>query len=222
MQADKARVAASFCHAVKLLMLVACPLYLGMAAAAAPLVGTLFGSKWLGMVPYVQLLALAMPFLTLQVMFPPVCNAMGRPGLSARIALIGAIIMPSAFLIGIRFGAIGLAMAWVCAYPLFAIATALIAGRIIHLDYVALIRAIMPGALSALIMASIVAIADTQLPPLSAPLHLAMLVAIGAASFFAILALVSRQTIHELIALVVRREAPATEEASAEPARQAL
>jgi O-antigen/teichoic acid export membrane protein len=208
MQADKGRVATSFCRAVKLLMLVACPLYLGMAAAAEPLVGTLFGEKWLGMVPYVQLLALAMPFLALQVMFPPVCNAMGRPGLSARIAFIGAIIMPVAFLIGIRAGAIGLAMAWVFAYPLFAIATALIAGRIINLKLLALLKAVIPGAAASLLMAGIVVMADSQLPPLSAPIRLAILVAIGAASFFAMLALVSRETIRELIALVLRRESP--------------
>jgi O-antigen/teichoic acid export membrane protein len=168
----------------------------------------LFGEKWLGMVPYVQLLALAMPFLALQVMFPPVCNAMGRPGLSARIAFIGAIIMPVAFLIGIRAGAIGLAMAWVFAYPLFAIATALIAGRIINLKLLALLKAVIPGAAASLLMAGIVVMADSQLPPLSAPIRLAILVAIGAASFFAMLALVSRETIRELIALVLRRESP--------------
>lgn len=216
MQADKSRVAASFCQAVKLLMLVACPLYLGMAATAEPLVATLFGQKWLGMADYVRLLAFAMPFLALQVMFPPVCNAMGRPGLSARIALIGAIIMPAAFLIGINVGAIGLAWAWVCAYPLFALATAIIAGRLIDLSLVALLRAILPGAVSALIMHGIVLAADMVLPPLAAPLRLAALVAVGAASFAAMLALVSPTTIRELVNLVVRRESPAAAEVPAQ------
>jgi O-antigen/teichoic acid export membrane protein len=208
MQADRSRVAWSFAKAIRLLMLVACPLYLGMAVTAQPLVETLFGAKWLAMAPFVSVLALAMPFLALQVMFPPVCNAMGRPGLSARIAMIGALIMPAAFLIGIRYGAIGLATAWLCAYPLFALITARLAGRLIGLDFRTLTRAVAPGFVAATAMALIVMAVDLLLPPLAAPLRLLLLVGIGASAFAGLLALVSRETIRELIALVVRRKAP--------------
>src|SRR3546814_3727240 len=109
MQKDPSRIAWSFCKAVRLLLLISCPVYLGMAVTAGPLVETLFGAKWRDMAPLVAILALAMPFMTLQVMFAPVSNALGRPGTTARIAAVGAVLMPAAFLIGIRFGAIGLA-----------------------------------------------------------------------------------------------------------------
>lgn len=208
MQTDKKRVAASFAKAIRLLMLVACPLYLGMAVTAEPLVATLFGEKWLAMAPLVSVLALAMPFLALQVMFPPVCNAMGRPGLSARIAIIGAAIMPIAFLIGIRFGAIGLAAAWLCAYPVFALITARIAGSLIGLDFRTLIASFAPGFVSATAMALVVMAADRLLPPLAAPIRLLILVAIGGSSFAGLLTLVSRETIHELVTLVLRRKPP--------------
>ena len=208
MQADRSRVAWSFAKAVRLLMLVACPLYLGMAATAAPLVETLFGAKWLAMAPFVRVLALAMPFLALQVMFPTLCNAMGRPGLSARIAMIGALIMPAAFLVGIRFGAIGLAAAWLAAYPVFAIVTAHLAGRLVGLTLPTLAQAVAPGFVSAAAMALIVLCADHLLPPLAAPIRLALLVAVGGASFVGLLALVSRETIRDLFALVIRRRAP--------------
>src|SRR3546814_4410675 len=48
MQADKSMLNQSFCKAVRLILLVACPLYLGMAVVAEPLIQILFGSKWLG------------------------------------------------------------------------------------------------------------------------------------------------------------------------------
>jgi len=217
MQADKSRVAWAFAKAIRLLMLVACPIYLGMAVTAQPLVETLFGAKWLAMAPLVAVLALAMPFLTLQVMFPPMCNAMGRPGLSARIAMIGALIMPVAFLIGIRFGTIGLAFAWLCAYPVFALITARLAGRLIALDFRTLSQSVAPGFVCATAMALVVMGADHLLPPLAAPLRLLMLVGVGGASFAGLLMLVSRETIHELVALVVRRKPP-----EAEPAAQAV
>jgi len=205
MQADKRRVADALCKAIKLLMLVACPLYLGMAVTAEPLVLTVFGEKWAAMADFVRLLALAMPFLTLQVMFPPMCNAMGRPGLGARIALIGAVIMPLAFLVGIQFGALGLAWAWLTGYPLFALLTARIAGRVIGLELRRLLRAVAPGFIAAVVMAIIVMLADGMLPPMAAGLRLVLLAGIGAVSYMAVLAIVSPETVKELAALVAGR-----------------
>ena len=204
MQADKARVAAALCKAIKLVMLVACPLYLGMAVTAEPLVMTILGAKWGDMAGFVSLLALAMPFLTVQVMFPPMCNAVGRPGLGARIAMIGAGIMLIAFLIGIRFGAIGLAWAWLLGYPLFALTTARIAGRLVGLGYRQLLRAVLPGLSAALAMAAIVAVVDHLLLPtaMSAAMRLGLLVAAGGASYAALLILFARATVAELIGLI--------------------
>lgn len=206
MQADRERVAAALCKAIKLVLLFACPLYLGMAITAEPLVLTVFGEKWREMAPLVQLLALAMPFLTLQVMFPPMCNAMGRPGLGAWIAAVGALIMPAAFLIGIRHGTEGLAWAWLAGYPLFALATVRIAGRLVNLKASALIAAIMPGASAAILMATVVLGIDLALPSflpaLAAPMRLALLAAVGVAVYAALLLLLSRDTVRELIAML--------------------
>src|SRR3546814_5375926 len=85
MQKDPSRIAWSFCKAVRLLLLISCPVYLGMAVTAGPLVETLFSAKWRDMAPLVAILALAMPFMTLQVMYAPVSNALGRPGTTARL-----------------------------------------------------------------------------------------------------------------------------------------
>src|SRR3546814_8373802 len=71
MQKDPSRIAWSFCKAVRLLLLISCPVYLGMAVTAGPLVETLFGATWRDMAPLVAILALAMPFMKLQVMFAP-------------------------------------------------------------------------------------------------------------------------------------------------------
>lgn len=204
MQGDKSRVAAALCKAIKLVMLVACPIYLGMAVTAEPLVLTILGPKWVEMASFVSLLALAMPFLTLQVMFPPMCNAIGRPGLGARIAMIGAIIMPVAFLIGIQFGAVGLAWAWLLGYPVFALSTAHQAGRLVGLTFGPLLRAVAPGIAAAAAMAAVVFATDHLLLPsgLAAPLRLGLLVVIGGVSYLALLLLLARETVRELIGLV--------------------
>jgi O-antigen/teichoic acid export membrane protein len=208
MQKDIRRVAWSFCKAVKLLLLMSCPVYLGMAVTAEPLVETLFGRKWLEMAPYVSILACAMPFMTLQVMFAPVSNAMGRPGTSARIAAIGAVLMPIAFLVGIRYGAIGLAWAWLLAFPILTAVTARLAGAPLGLRVGDVIRAAAPGVGCSVLMAGVVLGVDRMLPPLAAPVRLAILVPAGAIAFFAAIGLCARGTLAELAGLVIRRAAP--------------
>ena len=208
MQKDPARIAWSFCKAVRLLLLISCPVYLGMAVTAEPLVETLFGAKWLEMAPFVSVLALAMPFMTLQVMFAPVSNALGRPGITARIAAVGAVLMPIAFLLGIRFGAIGLAWAWLGAFPLLTAVTARLAGGAMGLRLMDLIRAAAPGLGCSIMMAGIVLIVDSLLPALPALVRLCVLVPSGALAFLAALMLCARGTLMELVSLVVRRTAP--------------
>ncbi|EQB33289.1 lipopolysaccharide biosynthesis protein [Sphingobium ummariense] len=209
MQKDPGRVAWSFCKAVRLLLLISCPVYLGMAVTAEPLVETLFGRKWIDMAPFVAILALAMPFMTLQVMFAPVSNALGRPGTTARIAAVGAVLMPAAFLIGIRFGAIGLAWAWLGAFPLLTVVTARLAGAPMGLRIMDVIRAAAPGLGCSILMAGAVMAIDSALPPLPAPVRLAVLVPAGGLAFLAALALCARGTLMELAALLIRRAPPA-------------
>lgn len=208
MQKDPGRIAWSFCKAVRLLLLISCPVYLGMAVTAEPLVETLFGEKWLEMAPFVSVLALAMPFMTLQVMFAPVSNALGRPGTTARIAAVGAVLMPIAFLCGIRFGAIGLAWAWLGAFPILTAITARLAGQPMGLRFADLIRAAAPGLGCSILMAGAVAMLDSLLPPLPAVLRLGILVPAGGLAFLAALMLCARGTLMELAALVIRRAPP--------------
>ncbi len=208
MQADRGAIRWSFLRAIRLIMLVACPLYFGMAASAEPLVLTLFGAKWRPMAPFVQLLALAMPFMTIQVMFPPVCNALGRPGLTTVISTIGAIVMPVSFLVGIQHGAIGLAGAWLVAYPLFTLATVRIAGKPFGLSIADLLPAVAPGVVCSAAMALIVQGCGYILPAdMAPPLRLALLVGVGGASFLALVLLFARTTVQDLSVLLFRRSA---------------
>jgi hypothetical protein len=141
-------------------------------------------------------------------MFAPVSNALGRPGTTARIAAVGAVLMPAAFLVGIQFGAIGLAWAWLGAFPILTAVTAYLAGQPMGLRLVDLIRASAPGLGCSILMAGAVAILDSLLPALPAPLRLSVLVPAGGLAFLAALMLCARGTMMELAALVIRRAPP--------------
>ena len=74
-------------------MIAALPFYFGLAATAEPLVLTVLGEKWREAAPVVHLLALAMPFMTLQVLLQPACDACGRPGIGVRNGAVGALVL---------------------------------------------------------------------------------------------------------------------------------
>src|SRR3546814_8349691 len=64
------------------------------------------------MVPYIQLFSLALILMTVQILFAPVTNALGKPSISMFSAMSGAILFPASFLIGAQWGLVGMAWAW--------------------------------------------------------------------------------------------------------------
>lgn len=208
LQHDPKALSWSFLKAVRLIMLISCPLYLGMSVTAAPLVGTLFGPKWLEMAPFVSILALAMPVMTLQILFAPANNAVGKPQITARASFVGAILMPITFIIGLQWGAIGLAWGWVVAFPLLTLFTFFQSYRHIGIGGRELAAAIWPGLSTSIAMAAVVYFADQFLPDMTVYARLAILVAIGGLAYVGLLWLMAKPTLIEVIQLIFRNKAP--------------
>lgn len=204
-QHDRAAFAAAFTRGVGIVMVVALPFYFGLVAVSEPLVLTVLGPKWAETVPIVHLLALAMPFMTLQVLYSPACDASGRPGIGVLSGAFGAAILAAGFLIGVRWGAMGLAAAWLAAYPVYLAVGTYLALPVIGARPRDLADAIAPPLLAALAMAIVVGLADGLIhtwPPLP---RLAALVAIGGAVYAGWLVAFSRALVRDLIALVFKR-----------------
>ncbi len=201
-------VGKAFITAAKLVMALALPLYFGLAVIAEPLIATMFGPKWLEMAPLTSLLALAMPFWTLQLMFSPATNALGQPHIYARTNGIGALILATAFLIGIRWGVNGLVSGWLAATPVLLVITARMSLPVMGTTAGAILLALMPSLLAATAMAAVVhyALRFTNGWPLGA--QLASLAAIGGAVYMALLFTFARDALGELILLVTKRRLP--------------
>lgn len=206
-QHDKAMVAAAFVKSARIVMVVAMPFYFGLAATADPLVAVVLGPKWLEAAPIVHWLALAMPLMTLQTLFAPASDAMGRPQVSARNSAIGAVLLPVAFLIGVQWGVMGLVLAWLAAFPLYLLLSASLTLPVIGVSPRALVHAVVPPVFAATAMALIVSMLDHGLPPMSPLAHLGFLVFTGGVVYGAWLLVFSRDTIEEIVALVKKRAA---------------
>ena len=209
-QHDRTAVAFAFARSVRVIMVAALPFYFGLAATAEPLVLVVLGQKWAEMAPVVHLLALAMPFMTLQVLLQPACDAQGRPGIGVGNGAAGAVILAIGFLIGVQWGATGLAAAWICGYPLYLGFSLWRALPVIGSSLRAIADAIAPALLAALAMALVVTLVDGVLPVLPTALRLLILVGVGAAVYGGWLAIFSRQVLRELMAVVRKQpRAPA-------------
>lgn len=198
-------VAFAFLKAVRLILLIALPFYFGLAVTAEPLVLTMLGAKWAGTIPLVALLAWAMPFMTLQIMFAPATNALGRESISVWNGLIGALLLPVCFLIGVRYGAFGMAMAWLVGFPILTMATLRLSLPAIGVSPMELLRAIAPGFAAAAAMAMAVLAIDRLLPAMAPQPRLALLVLTGAGLYAALLFAFARPLVDEVIHLVLRR-----------------
>lgn len=205
LQGDRPAVAAAFARSVRMIMLVAMPFYVGMGVTARPLVETVLGSQWSEAVPVVRVLACAMPFTTLQILFPPVTNALGRPRLGVLAAGAGAVVMPLCFAFGVAGGPRGLAIAWLMGMPLVTLVTIALSIRTIGVSVRALIGAVAPAALAAGGMAAAVLLADDLLPPMDMLRRLVALVAAGGLVYGALVLAVARPALADMLGLVMRR-----------------
>lgn len=204
-QDDPAAVAQGFLKAVRVVFLLAIPFCLGLAAVSAPAVELMLGPKWLPAAPLVTLLALAMPFMTLHVMFAPATNALGQPRLGTRASVLGAVVMPLAFGIGVALdGARGIALAWLAAYPLITAVSAHWSLPVIGLTKRELGAALLPPVLAGLAMGLAVTLGDRAIADLHLLPRLALLIALGGAVYGGWLALFARERLGEVLALVRR------------------
>jgi len=181
------------------------PFSLGLAATAEPLVVTVLGDKWAEAAPLVRLLALAMPMMTLLVLYSPACDALGRPDVGVRNGAVGGMLLAAGFLIGVHWGATGLAIAWLGAYPLYLLAASARALPVIGVAAGTVARAIAPPALAAVAMAATVVALDAVLPPLAPATRLVLLVGTGALVYAGWLAVFARPRLGELMALLATR-----------------
>lgn len=208
-QHDREAVARGFAKAVRIVMLAALPFSIGLSVTAEPLVATMLGPKWLEAAPVVAILGIAMPFVTLQILYAPATNALGRPGIAAWVSGAGAIIMPIAFLIGAKQGATGMALAWLGGFPLLTLIASALSLPVIGVRVRDLIAAVSVPSGACAVMATAVLLLDSVLEPLPAPARLALLVAAGGLTYALALLSMGRPLLAELYALLFRRPAAA-------------
>ena len=190
---------ASVLATIRLVLLIALPAYAGMAAVAPPLVAVVLGEQWHEAAPILPILALAMGLMTLQILFSPATNALGKPKIAMHVAMMGAVVMPTAFWIGSHYGVPGFAWGWAGGMAVLTMLTVIYSGGVLGLSLRALSEAISPIILAAVIMGACVYLVRTMLPPLADLVQLLLLVPLGVALYGAVLFAIAPERLIEAL-----------------------
>lgn len=200
-QHDPAALRSIALRVTEALALVVLPACIGLSLVANNLVPLVLGEQWLMMVAPLQVLAVAAGLRAVTPILPQLLVVVGRNRDMMRVNVVGAVVMPIAFVAGSRWGVAGVALAWLAAYPVaVALPMATLALRSIGLAPLAYLRAFVPSVTGVVLMAGAV-IGLRQLQPagwgrLAA---LALDIAVGALVYAGSLLLLHRAHVLQLV-----------------------
>ena len=97
--------------------LITFPVGVGVSFVAEDGVGMLLGEKWLGVIAPLKVLACWAVVRSVFTLITPILYVTGGTRLAMYNSLLCALLYPLGFLLGTRWGAVGLALAWIVVQP---------------------------------------------------------------------------------------------------------
>ena len=176
------------------LAMVTFPATIGLALVAGDFIPLVFGSKWQGAIAPLEILAFYASFRCIVALLPSILNVTGDSRFAMRTSQAGLILMPTAFYLGSRWGAAGIAYGWVFAYPVIALCMYRRVFRRIEMPWWDYLETIRPAVTGCVAMSAAVETLKHVLPagfPMSVRLGLEVLV--GGAAFALILVALHRE-----------------------------
>ena len=116
---DRGLVAKHYIKATSVLSMISFPVFVGISSVSPELVPTVLGDRWTGLIMTLQLIAVAVPFRVLNIIHGPLLDGLGSPEKSLKNTIIALAVYVPAFIFCSRWGAEGMAMAWVVLTPLY-------------------------------------------------------------------------------------------------------
>jgi teichuronic acid exporter len=126
-------------------VIAALPATIGLAAVADVLVPVFLGPEWSLAIGPLRILAIYTTFRIVTSLLPPVLFSAGRMKAGVVTSIISAVLMPISFIVGIRWGLVGVAVAWATVYPLVSIPLYVVASRVLEMKLSQMLRAIGPA-----------------------------------------------------------------------------
>ncbi len=144
-QEDNERFRLAYTRSSMLIGLISFPVLAGMGVVADPMIRTILGTKWLGAIRVFQILAPVGLAQSIYTTVGQIYMAKSRTDLLFRWGVVQTCILVASFLIGIRWGVLGVAAAYCITFLCITMPPAMMIGfRLIGLKISDFVRALMP------------------------------------------------------------------------------
>jgi O-antigen/teichoic acid export membrane protein len=145
------------------------PAFLGLAAVAPDFVPAVLGPNWHEAIPVLQLLCVGAAVGSLQAFNGQVYQALGKPGLFLRFMCFATAVMFSAFVVGLKWGVVGVAGSYAVARTIMLIVNSVQMSRLMDFDLWRMTRSYLAiifraAAMGAVVFAARSALIDLGLP----------------------------------------------------------
>lgn len=207
LQDDNARLRAAFLKAAAGIALLTFPLMFGLLALAGPFVLAVFGPNWLPVVPLLQILASVGMVQSVVALVGPVYQAKGRTDLMFRWGLASGTFFILFFVLGLKWGILGVAGAYATAFVLLFYPALAIPFRLIGLRVRELLSVLWRPLVASALMLGVLMGGETFLPEKTGSTVVLFLgVLIGAALYVAATLAFNRTQLYQAVELFRQRE----------------
>jgi len=204
-QDDDARFRSIYLRTAGMIALVTFPMMVGLWVVAEPFVLSVFGPKWALAVPLIKILAPIGMVQSVAATVGAIYQAKGRTDVMFRWGGALGVILVAAFAVGLRWGIIGVAVAYAVATMIIAAPSFAIPFRFIGLRLGDLAATLSRPLIGSLLMAAVVLAIRTALVHATNLVALQVLVATGAVTYILVSWVVNREQFREAVAFVSRK-----------------
>lgn len=210
-RSDPADVRRYYLLLVRGVALITFPVAVGLALVSRDLVLAVFGTKWMGAVLPLQLLALFFGVRSLATLAPVVMISSGNPKVDRNNSLIFLLTLPPLFLFASQWGIAAVAATWLVAYPiLFGTLGQRWVLRHLHIGLSEFLAELSPALVSVGLMAAVVTLLSLAFPDLPAVLRLVLLSSAGALVYVVTVRTLFRRVFDAALDLLRNRTASAS------------
>lgn len=180
----------------ELLSYLALPVSFGIAVTADLIVGLVLGNQWHAVIAPLRVLCIYAAFYSAQVLIGHLLLWTGRFRANMWCSVLAAVILPTGFYVGAQWGLVGVAWAWVVAFPLANVPAFVIAFRAIGMTTRQWLGAMKAALVACALMVAVVLGLRAILPAgVALSIELGVSVAAGAAVYAAVLFLLFRRRV---------------------------
>jgi teichuronic acid exporter len=202
-QADNQKASAYYLKSVRVMSFLAFPTLWGISSISPELIRVFLGEKWLLSVLPVQLISLIIPLRMIGNLTSPAVMGVGRPDVSFTYTLLSMLIIPCGILVAVKWGLLGVCLAWVVFYPPILAFYLSQTAKVFNLKFLDVVSTMAKPLLAAFVMYfTVSAVKITSPLDHHLMLHTFSLVLTGIVVYSAMVLLITRDLCQEVFGLI--------------------